>query len=119
MYRIILAASLLIFLAPILYAQKARKPLDTSLKIKQHRLTPDFVYIDYSIPLGGMVEVKVFNEEKKRVFREQYIRSYPGEASVKIPVKSKSGKTLFPPGQYNYTLNYKGVISKSSFTFGK
>ncbi|MCZ2355334.1 MAG: hypothetical protein LC115_01390 [Bacteroidia bacterium] len=102
-----------------LLAQNSKKPIDTSLKIKQHRLTPDFVYIDYSIPLGGMVEVKIFNAENTRVWREQYIRSKSGDATVKIPIKTKSGKILFTPGSYNYTMNYKGVISKSSFTFGK
>ena len=55
----------------------------------------------YSIPYGGMVEVRIFDAEGSMIWRNQYVRE-KGEHRLNLK------KTVFEPGQsYSIQMNYK------------
>jgi len=100
-------------LLPFLSFSQKMKP---DLKLIRHEITGESMAIFYSINLGGMVELRVYNDDKKLIFRDQYINDkidkVKGQA---IKVKLKNMK----PGQYTYTLTYKKNITTNSFSITK
>lgn len=79
------------------------------LQIKEHNISPERLKILYKIPYGGMVEIRLFNQKDKMVWRDQYINK-EGEHRIQL----QSGR--LPAGQYQYTLTYKGKKTKNTFT---
>ncbi len=101
---------ILLILLPIsLYAQK----VDCKLTLKQHRITPETIFIDYTINFGGMVELRIYNNDNKLVYREQYIIS---KVDLKNGHSIKIKNGLLKPGKYNYQLDYKTKTVKNNLT---
>lgn len=103
----------------ILYSQNQSKEgyilpkIKPQIEIVKHEVTPGNLSILYNINFSGMVELRIFNQENKLVYQDQFIINKVEKGkSQSIKVNTKKLK----PGNYSYALSYKKKDIKSSFT---
>lgn len=83
------------------------------IEVVKHEVTPGNLSILYNINFSGMVELRIFNQDNKLVYQDQYIiNKIEKGKSQAIKVNTKKLKA----GQYTYALSYKNKDVKSSFT---
>jgi hypothetical protein len=76
-------------------------PGDRGFEFLGQQFDSDYLTMDYRLPFGGMVELRVFSDEGKLVWQNQYINRR-GENRIRL--KSNA----FAPGNsYTIQLNYK------------
>jgi len=93
-------------------AKKVKIPPDTPLGNVSCNIQVDStVRIDFWIPFDGMVELFMYDHSKSFVGRNQYIK-LKGENSIKL-----YGGGWLKPGQYFFTLVYKGREYNHSCSF--
>jgi hypothetical protein len=86
--------------------------IEVRVDIKAITMMPDHVLVNYEIPYGGMVEVRIYNALGRMVWRNQYIqRNGPNE------VKIRSNR--LPAGTYNMRFTYKGLDTEHPFTLSQ
>ena len=101
------------------YAQNTPKEgyilpkIKPQIDVLKHEVTPENLNIIYQINFSGVVELRIFNQNNKIVYRDQYIinRIEKGK-SLTIKVNTKK----FEPGKYTYALSYKNKDVKSTFS---
>ncbi|MBX3101386.1 MAG: hypothetical protein KF690_02655 [Bacteroidetes bacterium] len=92
-------------LAPMLLAQyksqQTIRPVDLSMHVEKPVIQEDVVVLNYNLPYGGVVELKIYDKNRKLMWRNQYINV---DGSNRIRFK----KTSLRPGNYTLWLLYKG-----------
>lgn len=91
-----------------LFAQK--KEIDTTPTLHGAQQEGSQMLISYLIPFDGVVEVKLYNKDGRRIWREQYDRPQ-GENIIKLKIDK-----LEPGEEYKYTVFYKGHLMEDKFT---
>ncbi|HHG84784.1 MAG TPA: hypothetical protein ENJ82_08535 [Bacteroidetes bacterium] len=75
--------------------------IDARIDLKRTHVMGSRVVIEYEIPYSGMVEIRLFDKEGRKIWQNQYPDKF-GENRIIL----KASK--FNPGEtYTYALNYK------------
>ncbi len=82
------------------------------IEVLKHEVTPGNLSIHYSINFSGMVELRIFNQTNKIVYRDQYIVDKIEKGK---PLTIKVSTKKLQAGKYTYALFYKNKDVKSSF----
>lgn len=83
------------------------------IEVVKHEVSPGSLSILYNINFSGMVELRIFNQENKLVYQDQYIVNRVDKSKPQnIKVNTKKLKA----GKYTYALSYKNKDIKSSFS---
>ncbi len=107
-----------LFMNLFLYSQNQSKEgyilpkIKPQIEVVKHEVTPGNLSILYNINFSGMVELRIFNQDNKIVFQDQYIinKIEKGKTqSIKVNTKK------FKAGKYTYALSYKNKDVNSSF----
>jgi hypothetical protein len=90
-------------------SQQTIRPVDLSMHLEQPVIQEELVIINYNLPYGGVVELKVFDKNKRLMWRNQYI-NIDGENRIRFK------KSSLKPGNYTIWLLYKGRESELTLT---
>lgn len=88
------------------------RPVELNMHLEQPMLAEGIVTLQYTLPYGGVVEVRLLNEEKKILWQNQYINN---DGQNKIRFKSKT----LSPGTYTIWVLYKGRTEERKLVIAK
>lgn len=83
------------------------------IEVIKHEITPGALSIYYNINFSGMVEIRIFNQNNKIIYQDQYIINKIDKTK---PLSIKVNTKNFKPGNYNYALSYKNKKVSSTFS---
>lgn len=83
------------------------------IEVVKHEVTPGNLSILYTINFSGMVELRIFNQENKLVYQDQYIINKIEKGK---PLSIKVNTKKLKAGKYTYALSYKNKDVRSSFS---
>ncbi|MEM6270655.1 MAG: hypothetical protein AAF998_14535 [Bacteroidota bacterium] len=76
-------------------------PVKTGFEFLGQTLDSDYLTMDYNLPYGGMVELRIFTQRGKLVWRNQYINKR-GDNRIRLKAEAFSVGSV-----YTIQLNYK------------
>lgn len=101
----------LVLLLPAVFALSQAKPsAKEGLHFLGYDIGEQFVLLNYELPYGGVVELRIYKEESTLVWQNQYVNDR-GENTIRL--KSTAFESGVP---YTLQLNYKQDIFKKDFT---
>jgi len=88
------------------------RTVDVEPSIHEVQVLGGTIFIDFTIPYDGIVELKLLNSDGKRVYHSHFIRN-KGNNQIKLQPRLHTEKKE----TYTYYFQYKGFTRTSSFSY--